>query len=491
MSNFFHGKMFAKISELDETIQFDTADEFVVVNEHITQKITGQNLTESIVAIGNLASKAYVDAVVDGAPELLNTLNEIAAALNDDENFASHIISSIDTKLSTANFGLEFWSALEGVTTFHIAEDTNLYFTEQRVLDVLASLPPDYADRLISGDKIVILDEAGTLTVPSPTSEVFSLIFTESNYVATDLKPTLTLTDTPWELHGSYVYGPSGEISLLLDNIFPIIVNPGYESGDSFTFDSSVHGIVGHTLTIVLNDVVLPGGAGWTANIAASQPPVYPSTIKSFGAIKITANDNSFMFGTDGSLSLPVAPTSPEHAVTKDYVDSQLNAIEPDRLTSGSYQVVLQSDGTLTLPAEPTSAEHATTKGYVDGQIDNIIAGGGYATTGYVDTAVAGTSINVTGTADDFIGTASDIGSSGSSPNNPIFQTVTTGTLNVEDITFTGTGPVSFTSGNDIAFVAPGAITFNGERTISLALLQAVLATSTDFADFKARIAAL
>lgn len=483
--------MFAKISELDETIEFDTADEFVVVNDHITQKITGQNLTESIVAIGNLASKAYVDAVVDGAPELLNTLNEIAAALNDDENFASNIINSINTKLPIANFGLEFWSALEGVTTFHIAEDTNLYFTEQRVLDVLASLPPDYADRLISGDKTVILDEAGTLTVPSPTSEVFTVTFSESNYVPTEAKPTLTLTDAPWELHGQYTYNAVGETYLMLDNIFPILVNPGYESGDSFTFDSSVHGLPGHTLTIVLNDVVLPGGAGWTANIAASQPPVYPSTIKSLGAIKITANDNSLIFGTDGSLSLPVEPTSAEHVATKGYVDSQLNSIEPDRLTSGSYQVILQSDGTLVLPAEPTSAEHAATKAYVDGQIEGITSGSGYATTNYVDTAIAGTSLDVTGTGDDFTGTASDIGSSGSSPNNPIFQTVTTGTLNVEDIAFTGTGPVSFASGSDIAFTAPGAITFNGERTISLELLQAVLATSTDFADFKARIAAL
>jgi len=488
MSNFFHGKMFAKISELDETIDFDTSDEFVVVNGHITQKITGQNLTESIVSIGNLASKAYVDAVVDGAPELLNTLNEIAAALNDDENFASHIISSIETKLPTANFGLEFWNALAGVTTFNIAEDTNLYFTEQRVLDVIDSLPPNLPDRLISGNKTVILDDAGTLNVPYPETNVFTLTFNTTNYVATDEKPTLTLTDTPWTMHGAYNYNSIGECELILDGIFPILVNPGYESGDSFTFDSTVHGIVGYTLTIVLNDVVLPGGAGWTANVAASQPPVYPSTFNSLGAIKFTSNESSWILGTDGSFVLPAEPTSPNHAATKGYVDSQLNTIESDRLTNGSQEVVLQSDGTLVLPAEPTSPNHAATKGYVDEQITTVVSGGGYATTSYVDSEIAGTIIDVTGTANDFNGI---IGTSSGTASNPIFQSLTTGTLNVEDITFTGTGPVTFTSGNDLAFVAPGNITFNGEKTISLQLLKAVVATSTDFADFKSKIAAL
>ena len=48
--------------------------------------------------------KAYVDAkvagVVDGAPEALDTLNELAAALNDDENFSNTVSTNIGTKLA-------------------------------------------------------------------------------------------------------------------------------------------------------------------------------------------------------------------------------------------------------------------------------------------------------------------------------------------------------------------------------------------------------
>ena len=52
------------------------------------------------------ASKGYVDAqvsaVLDGAPAALDTLNELAAALNDDANFATTVTNALATKLPLA-----------------------------------------------------------------------------------------------------------------------------------------------------------------------------------------------------------------------------------------------------------------------------------------------------------------------------------------------------------------------------------------------------
>ena len=52
------------------------------------------------------ASKAYVDTsvsnVIDSSPALLNTLNELAAAINDDADFATTITNSIATKVNKA-----------------------------------------------------------------------------------------------------------------------------------------------------------------------------------------------------------------------------------------------------------------------------------------------------------------------------------------------------------------------------------------------------
>jgi hypothetical protein len=51
-----------------------------------------------------IATTAYADAavaaLVDGAPELLDTLNELAAAINDDANFASTLTTSVGEKVS-------------------------------------------------------------------------------------------------------------------------------------------------------------------------------------------------------------------------------------------------------------------------------------------------------------------------------------------------------------------------------------------------------
>jgi hypothetical protein len=46
------------------------------------------------------ATKAYVDGIVDGAPGALDTLNELAAALNDDANFSTTVTNSIAEKLA-------------------------------------------------------------------------------------------------------------------------------------------------------------------------------------------------------------------------------------------------------------------------------------------------------------------------------------------------------------------------------------------------------
>jgi hypothetical protein len=377
MSNIFSGNTFVKISELDETIEFDSSDEFVVVNDSVTQKITGLNLTESIVSIGNLASRAYVDAVVDGAPALLDTLNELASALNDDANFATNIIASIGTKLSTANFGLEFSSALAAKTTSDVTEGTNLYYTEQRVLDVINLLPPDPADRLINGEKEVVLQSNGYIRL----------------------------------VNGAQLY------------------DYGSGAGNGYGITDATNGTyIGYDPTDTLGALHMDSYTGGNIRIRTT---TLPNTYKDW---------------------------------------------------------LFSADGKLTLPADPTSDNHAATKGYVDNQVTDVIAGQGFATLDYVEDAIAGTIVDVTGTADDFDGI---LGISSGNSTNPVFQSLTTSTLNVEDIIFTGAGHVSFTSGSDLAFVAAGNITFNNERMISLPELKTVVAASSDFADFKSRIAAL
>jgi hypothetical protein len=90
-----------------------------------------------------VATHAYVGTqianLVDSAPSTLDTLNELAAALGDDPNFATTITTALGNKLNTADFTstANTWYAtsdpIQNNTTDDLAEGTtNLYFTELR-----------------------------------------------------------------------------------------------------------------------------------------------------------------------------------------------------------------------------------------------------------------------------------------------------------------------------------------------------------------------
>ena len=77
---------------------------------HSTLNLTGKTITVATASAGDndttVASTAFVQqelaSLVDSAPGSLNTLNELAAALNDDASFSTTVTNSIATKLPLA-----------------------------------------------------------------------------------------------------------------------------------------------------------------------------------------------------------------------------------------------------------------------------------------------------------------------------------------------------------------------------------------------------
>jgi hypothetical protein len=99
----------------------------------------GDHATEGYLTSASLsgyATEAYVSTqisnLIDGAPAVLDTLNELAAALGDDSNFASTITNSIATKLNSSDFNSSFDTRLTTKSTTDLAEGTNLYYTTAR-----------------------------------------------------------------------------------------------------------------------------------------------------------------------------------------------------------------------------------------------------------------------------------------------------------------------------------------------------------------------
>ena len=99
--------------------------------------------------------------LVSSAPATLDTLNEIALALNSDNNFAATVITQLGNKANTTS-----------LTTANVAEVTNLYFTNARVYSAVTgnlALKANLTDKLnVFGSTTsaelagVISDETGT-----------------------------------------------------------------------------------------------------------------------------------------------------------------------------------------------------------------------------------------------------------------------------------------------------------------------------------------
>jgi hypothetical protein len=64
------------------------------------------------------ASAAAVAAIVDSAPATLNTLNELAAALGDDANFASTVTTALGNKIDTSTASSTYLTQASASTTY-------------------------------------------------------------------------------------------------------------------------------------------------------------------------------------------------------------------------------------------------------------------------------------------------------------------------------------------------------------------------------------
>lgn len=105
--------------------------------------------------VQNKVVKSYVDTavgdavaeIIGGAPEQLNALNELAAALGEDENFAATMATELGKKvdkvegkgLSTNDYTDEDKAKLDGITTVTQSNDGLMSATDKTKLDGVAS----------------------------------------------------------------------------------------------------------------------------------------------------------------------------------------------------------------------------------------------------------------------------------------------------------------------------------------------------------------
>lgn len=86
--------------EFTQTIEIDTIDGDLTVTGNVVGSLAPGHAS-------HLTNKSYVDTqvsnLVDSSPDLLNTLNEISAAIGDDANFATSVQTQLDAKSPLAS----------------------------------------------------------------------------------------------------------------------------------------------------------------------------------------------------------------------------------------------------------------------------------------------------------------------------------------------------------------------------------------------------
>ncbi len=184
-------------------------------------------------------------------------------------------------------------------------------------------------------------DKSGTITTPLLLPKIFTAVLDEAHMVV-----PVTLEADPWQYGVEFAVNPDGSVQTQMDDpTYP--VDPGYSQGSVFRFTEADHGIPGYTFDITLNFTFDEETQLFVTNPSVTSPPEYPATVESTGAIKLTADTNSWVFGTDGGLTFPDN--------TVQYSAANLGDLEVDGstiLTIPDQEIAIQSSYRETVSAE-------------------------------------------------------------------------------------------------------------------------------------------
>jgi len=126
------------------------------------------------------ATKIYVDTqvsnLVDSAPDLLNTLNELAAALGDDANFVTTITTSIGEKVAKAGDTMTGELVLSGDPTNVLGAAPKQY-VDQAESDAVASAN-DYTDTAIATGDITATPAYEAIAINDVAVQVAAIVST-------------------------------------------------------------------------------------------------------------------------------------------------------------------------------------------------------------------------------------------------------------------------------------------------------------------------
>ena len=469
-------------------------EELNAINVDGKLDLAGGTMTGALILSGaptqdlQAATKSYVDTTVAlGAPDIdSDDIPEGTTNLYFTESRARSAISATGDLAYDAELGEISYTAPTAISAFtNDAEYINKDVANLTYYTSTADLESNYPDRnelktvAYTGSYVDLRDKPAFFDrVDELVTKVDNLadVASTGSYIDLTNRPILAVVATS----GSYndlSDKPAGlDLSALTsDDIREGAVNKFATTGRVRAMISGGPGIVYDSATGIISSVdeaaraALSGGAGIVYNSATGVFSVDTAVIatQAYVASQIASKDNSDEI-TEGTTNLYFTDARARNAVSVtgdlayDAATGVFSYTAPAGF-SGSYNDLTDKP---TIPTAYTLPTASTT-----------VLGG---------VKVDGTTITINAS-----GVISAVGGGGSVGTDPTFTSVTATTVNIENLNFTGTGPVTFTSNNDLNFVAAGTAKVNNEKILTLTQLKTVVAASVDCADFKTRIQGL
>jgi hypothetical protein len=162
--------------------------------------------------------QAKIDAVVGAAPNTLDTLEEIADALGDDENFSTTMTNSLAGKLAIAGGTMTGTLVLDGAPTSNLHAATKAY-VDSAVTGGTGTLTTDNISE--GSTNLYFTNARADARIPSNISSFTN----DSGYVTSDTNTTytagngLSLSGTEFLMSGSYTgsFTATGDITAYSD----------------------------------------------------------------------------------------------------------------------------------------------------------------------------------------------------------------------------------------------------------------------------------
>jgi hypothetical protein len=309
------------------------------------------------------ASAAAVNYLVNGAPNALNTLNELSTALNNDENFATTVTNALSSKLSiqSASTTYQLKDLITSISENHNAQDNETIFVNSASSSINVTLPSSPT----TGSKIKILDvsanaQNNNITVLGNGNNIGGASAYTINAPDSSVEVMYINAIKGWNVLNEYISltkpGAPTAVSAL-----DVGTGRAYNNGAAnVTFTPSVSGDSATSFTVVST----PGS--YTA-IGASSPITVTGLQSNIGyTFAVTATNSAGSSAPSSSSSLITATTVPQ-APTINSVTGKSAKVDVD-FTNGetggksisTFTVTRSSGGTTTGASSPISVTSLT-----------------------------------------------------------------------------------------------------------------------------------